>query len=300
MGTLPHELNEDLGYYKKGDFQDKNRGGVYMKNIETKFEIDKIYGSYGKNISNLIDNFPSIKTVELDYNNGGIQAPERLYNIYEKSFKDFISQKICFNKTFSDFGNKFFYCKKDIIKYKDKMKETFPVIYLQSNDLNYTFTIDFDDLFLENGDYIYFLIYFDNIYLKLGKPFLKKYQFSFNYDAKNIQFYKIRPSGDGDPTPNDGDDKGIPRWVLAVSIVGTFLLVALISFLIFKFYLKGKCFRKKRANELVDDDYEYKSKDDEKKETENAQNTENEEKTANSENQQNNDENNSLGINFEE
>ena len=302
MGVLPHELNSDLGYYKKGDFQEKNRAKVNMENLETKFKLDKIYGSYGKNISNLIDNFPSekesVKTVELDFNNGGIQAPNVLYKYYEKSFEDLISQQICFNKTFTDFKYKFFYCTKEITKYTDKIKESFPVIYLQSNDLNYTFTLDFEDLFLENGDFIYFLIYFDSSdKWKLGKPFLKKYQFSFNYDEKNIYFYQIYPSGNGG---DDGDviDKGIPRWVLAVSIVGTFLLVALINFLIFKFYLIGKCFRKKRANELADDDYEYQSKDDEKKETENAQNTENEEKTTNSENQQN--ENNSLGINFEE
>ena len=306
MGVLPHELNSDLGYYKKGDFQEKNLLHVYMKNIETKFILDKIYGSYGKNISNLIDDFPSngenIKTVEFDFNNGGIQVPKVLYKYYENSFKDLISQKICFNKTFSGFNNKFFYCNKEIIKYLDKMKEEFPVIYLHSNDLNYTFTLDFDDLFLENGDFIYFLIYFDyQDYWTMGKPFLKKYQFSFNYDAKYIQFYQTYSSRDIDYKPNDEEiDKGITRWVLAVSIVGTFLLVALISFLIFKFYLIGKCFRKKRANELADDDYEYQSKDDEKKETENAQNTENEEKTANSENQQNIDENNSLGINFDE
>ena len=36
-------------------------------------------------------------------------------------------------------------------------------------------------------------------------------------------------------------------------------------FLLFKFYLRDHCFRKKRANELTDDDFEYSAKDDENK-----------------------------------
>ena len=313
MGALLHELNSDLGYYKKEEFQEKNLVKIYMKNGATlEFLLDKVYGSYGNNISNIIDDFPSdrkdIKNIKLDFNNGGIQVPNYLYKYYENSFKVFYSNEICFNKTFSDFSNKYFYCKKEILKNIDKIKETFPVIYFQSNDLNYNFTLDFDDLVLENGDNVYFLLYFYSEHWIMGKPFLKKYQFSFNYDKKNIQFYQIYspsegPSRSDDNNPKrDGDNK-IPRWILAVSIVGTFLVVALISFLIFKFYLMGKCLRKKRANELADDDYEYKSKDDEKNDTEKSENKEKEEKeekTQDSDNQQNIDEKNSLGINFEE
>ena len=39
-------------------------------------------------------------------------------------------------------------------------------------------------------------------------------------------------------------------------------LVGLIVFLVFKFKFGGKCLRKKRANELEDDDYAYTSKED--------------------------------------
>ena len=82
--------------------------------------------------------------------------------------------------------------------------------------------------------------------------------------------------------------EGIAPWILAVSFVGTFLLVVLISFLIFKFYFKGKCIRKKKANELNDDDFDYTSKEEEKKDKDNT------------EEEKNNDENNNLGIDFEE
>ena len=47
-----------------------------------------------------------------------------------------------------------------------------------------------------------------------------------------------------------------------------FLVVALISFLLFKYYFYEKCTRKKRANELTED-FEYTSKTDEQKDNEN-------------------------------
>ena len=72
--------------------------------------------------------------------------------------------------------------------------------------------------------------------------------------------------------------------------MGTLIVVGVIAFLVFKFYFGGRCLRKKRANELQDDDYAYTSKDEEK--IQNAKNDNNQE-------QQNNDENDQLGINSE-
>lgn len=64
LGCLPHEVDLDLGFYKKGSFDEK-----YLKNVsfldrridEHIFKIDKIIGYYGKNKSNLTDDFPSDK-----------------------------------------------------------------------------------------------------------------------------------------------------------------------------------------------------------------------------------------------
>ena len=291
MGGLPHEFKEDLGYYKSESFNEKNIKNVNMKNHETKFEIDKVLGYYGNNQSNLIENFTSsygnFKIIQLDFNNGGIQAPLYMKKFYEKAFEGYLGN-LCFNKKFSGFNKYFFYCKKEIGKDIDKIKEKFPGVIFQSTDLNYTFTIDADDLFLENDDYIYCLIYFysDLDPWKMGKPFLKKYQFSFNFDAKNIFHYQIN---------NDGEEskgkKGVPIYVLIISIVGTLIIVGLITFLVFKFRFGGKCSRKKRANELDDDDYAYTSKEEERKEERKEQNE------NNNEEQQNIDENDKLGIN---
>ena len=51
------------------------------------------------------------------------------------------------------------------------------------------FVLTYDDLFMEKGDKLFFLVVFDlsnsKITWLLGKPFLKKYFFSYNYDKKN-------------------------------------------------------------------------------------------------------------------
>ena len=84
------------------------------------------------------------------------------------------------------------------------------------------------------------------------------------------------------PEEEAKNNSGVPLYVLILSVVGACIVMALISFLLFKFYFYDKCVRKKRANELTDDDYEYTAKEDEKKDQEV---------------QQNNDENDNLGIN---
>ena len=298
MGGLPHEFKEDLGYYKKESFNEKNIRNVNMLNHETKFEVDKIIGYYGKNQSNLIENFTSnfapFKHIELDYNNGGIEAPLNMKKFYEKAFERYLG-KLCFSETFSGFHKHFIYCKKEIGSNIDKIKEKFPGIIFRSNDLDTNFTIDVDDLFLENGDYIFCLIYFNSNLepWKMGKPFLKKYQFSFNFDAKNMFYYQNLEKSSGNEETQKS--KGIPVYVLIIAIAGTLIIVGLIVFLVFKFKLGGKCLRKKRANELEDDDYAYTSKEEGKEQNEKNENT--------NDNQQNmnfdENDNDKLGINSE-
>ena len=73
------------------------------------------------------------------------------------------------------------------------IKSVFPSVNFESNLLMYNFTLDADDLFIEENDYIFCLLYFpQNTFDKtwiMGKPFLKKYLFSINYDQKVISFY---------------------------------------------------------------------------------------------------------------
>ena len=84
------------------------------------------------------------------------------------------------------------YCNKNVFTIQDMKK--FPTLYFYHREFNYTFELNYEDLFEEINNNIYFLIAknignFDIDIWKMGKTFLNKYQFSFNQDSKMISFY---------------------------------------------------------------------------------------------------------------
>ena len=272
MGCTPDETNSDLGYYKKEDFFGKYKNETNLNYPQLEISLNKVLLFNRTNKSDIIDEEVGAK-IEFNFNNGGILSPIKNLKYFEKIFEDYISNKICFK----DKGKIFFYCKKEIGDDVTKIKEKFPAINFKSVNLYHDFIIEADDLFIEQNDYIFCLLYFEtyNNKWKVGKPLLKKYQFSFNYDKKQIYFYN-------NPLEEEKKDSGIPLYVLILSVVGAAIVVAIIAVLLFKFYFYDKCIRKKRANELTDDDFDYTAKENEQK---------------NPEVQQNYDENDQLGIN---
>ena len=144
-----------------------------------------------------------------------------------------------------------FYCEKNF------ETKNFPTLLMHSLELNYTFELTHKDLFEVRGDKKYFLIVFDNTShypWKLGKLFLQKYFFNFETDSKLIGFYNnLIPKESNEK--EEKKDYNIWIWILWSSIV---IIVAIVGFYIG--YTIKKSSRKKRANELEDDDYEYKQK----------------------------------------
>ena len=269
LGSLPHELNTDLGYYKKDYFNEKDVGIINIpiedSNIENIIEMEEISGYEGDDISKKIEDFnKKIKfdlKVELDYHSGGVRIPKYLQPFYHKAFEEYIDKKECFTETF-DWGlYSFYYCKKNknIIS---EIKKTFPGVIFKNTDLSYNFYLESDDLFIEEKDYIFCLIYFEtknngNNIWKLGKPFLKKYQFVINYDEKYMKFYTKLDEKHNNNKNEEKTNNGVSYTVYIISIILAVIIVTIICFLFFKFYLYEKYFRKKRANELDDNDYEY-------------------------------------------
>ena len=69
----------------------------------------------------------------------------------------------------------------------------FPEIKFIKTDLEESFNLTYIDLFFTKGNNIYFLIVFNHLYdevWELGKPFLNKFTFSYNFDSKIIYYYK--------------------------------------------------------------------------------------------------------------
>ena len=109
---------------------------------------------------------------------------------------------------------------------------------------------------VENGDV-------DDWYF--GYIFLKKYQFSFDQDAKRITFYnqdsldneeKDNNENKGKNNNKSNNDKKEKMNYLAIILVIISWIIFIGVGIILGTFIYKKCYKKKRANEL-NDDYEY-------------------------------------------
>ena len=124
---------------------------------------------------------------ELNYIKGIIELEKQL----DLFFNKFIENGTCFKEIFNNLNEpiKFFYCIKE--KYKENIK-FFPKLKFFHFDYNYTFELNYKDLFIEKNDKYFLMIFFDKAQFDwyFGKPFLKKYSFLMNHDTKILGFYK--------------------------------------------------------------------------------------------------------------
>ena len=141
-------------------------------------------------------------------------------------------------------------------------------------DYNYTFELTDKDLFQIRGDKKYFLIIFDstsNFPWKFGKLFMQKYLFNFDTDSSMIGFYRKINNENNESNENNGKNEISENISNSNFLVWIFMGILIIIFGIGCFCL-GKFLynknRKKRANEL-EDDYEYKQKNNEESLTNN-------------------------------
>ena len=78
----------------------------------------------------------------------------------------------------------------------------------------------------------------------LGKPFVKKYQFTFDHESKNIFYYeKIK----NEPEPNKTSNTLI--IIIICSVLG--IAAIILGIVLGKIFVAGR--KKKKANELVDE-----------------------------------------------
>ena len=193
---------------------------------------------------------------EFNYDINVVCAPYEYREYFRLLINNLFIEGKCFNDTFegcNDLYSKsggtwiFYYCKNEK-EIEDELNRLILPIQFQSNELNYTFEIKINDILKKVGNYIYIKILFQQYggNWVLGKPFLLKYKFMLNPDIKEIGFY----SG-----VNEDKNETSKKWILILVIIGLCEICGVLGvFLGKKIYgLKGK----KRANEMLDDDYEY-------------------------------------------
>ena len=186
IGAAPHEIKPEN--YLESD--------LYM--THARLINDAFYWEIKFNAIYLNDNV-SNKRINLLPSNGLISINDNFIystkdyfnNITAIYFEQFFKNNKCeIEAVEKDYERPFvIYCHKN---FTNEDMQKFPMLSLQSSDLNFVFNFDYNDLFLKTkGKYIFKVIFNgQNNYWKLGKIFLEKYQFVFNYDSKMFGFYQ--------------------------------------------------------------------------------------------------------------
>ena len=270
IGIEPHE-------YKPHIFNLSNYRTIYTyedfdnyylnKNSEYCIKFDSIYfyNNSNKSSDNIVKCVgPSSMDGYFRFNSGMIQSSYEYFYLIKKNFFDnFINSKICKEIIFSKSYHTFVCDKKKLDV--EKFYKMFPTLYFKNIDLNYIFELNANDLFKEENNNIYFMILCNELVsLKwiFGEIFLKKYHFTFNQNDKLIGFYNINKKND-EKNIFEKDKENISE--IGKTFIGFILLFISIFILLVEIILAGIWIRKnkfwnnrrKRANELNDDNYDY-------------------------------------------
>lgn len=270
IGDEPHNYESDTKLYNEKKLKKRVSYSADDENLPWSFHFKEISFLNSKNEIIYVGKW--IKMI-LVSNIGFIISEEKYKNlILENYFQELIDKKICvlektnmtkYTRNEIFFGTsgiyEIFHCDKSL----SKEKIVFPKLNFTDVDLDYVFSFGFYDLFELIDERYYFLVIFPEDITHaaykvwyLGLPFYYPNKFVFNYDSKTIGIYDQDIIIDNkNSSKNDGEKgekfSGALRIIIEV-IIGIILVV--IAYFIGK---KINESRKKRANELNDDNYEY-------------------------------------------
>jgi hypothetical protein len=227
IGTYPHLY--DNKHFKKENLR-LIKVEVYKNNPLWVTKFDNVY--FGdKLIKEHVDDF--IFKIE----HSAIISSHSFFDECSKYFfKEYLDSYKCFIDK-NESGYYFYYCDDDI----DITK--FPTLKFEHKIWNFTFELNYKDLFVKFGNKYYLLIIFEKYYNNLwtlGDIFLRKYNIVFDEGQKVMGFYH----------PSNNKNYLI---IIPIFIILTICIILLI-------YLYYKCFYKKKRkirNNEINDVYDY-------------------------------------------
>ena len=202
--------------------------------------------------------FNDLLDSEIDFNYGAIIIPSDYWDYISKIyFNDYIKLNSCSMDMNSD-KMRYFYCNQNNFDRKDIIKA--PIIKFYSVQFNYTFEIKGEDLFELKNDKYFFLLFSQTFTFSwiLGKPFLKKYSFLYNTEARTISFYNPKIPYQSPDIDNNLKNKINQNYIYLIVLLG--LIFIFIVILIVFLFNKSHKQRKKRLNER-EDEFIYKPHD---------------------------------------
>jgi len=253
IGAFPHNINGDQykeEYYEKGNAIQGFTGIDWILNFN---EIKYNNYTYEREIAGYF--YSEI---------GFIIGTEKFFEYLKKLelWKKFFDEKKCHEQKFriddfegNDNNQRFlfeytgYYCDKDVDVEKINIGE---ILYYEKRN-NFNISISGKDMWMEKDGYKYFMILQTQNYENLwyfGKPFFKKYQMIFDCDNKMIGYYSKTLDL---PDKNEEKSQSSIGYIIAIIILG--IIIIILAYFLIKCYIILP--RKKRANELTDDNYDY-------------------------------------------
>ena len=263
IGDLPHDIFPDK--YSKEDFVTMEKDS---NNSCWTYNVDKIEMESNNTKKDIQINNTKVHVFYEFYN--VIGTTEFINEITKLFLKKIMEQNKCFRGKFSQnlFPHKdltFFYC---LISVENILIENLSGIKFYSKSLNLTFELTKDELYYKKGRYIYLtILHFNKLYTDwiVGQMITSKYHFVFNTNTSEISFYKkVNNDINTDNTDIDGkssiDGDNRTKILSIIILVSSCLLFIgiIVGIVILIKFLKNK--RKKRVDELNDDEYDYTSK----------------------------------------
>ena len=199
IGELPHIY--DPKYYKEKEYFKMKIPDMYNNDTEIAWKLNvdsvNIIKSYYENTNKkeLGVSCDYIKSISIEFGSYMMYAPKKLFEqLKELYFDELFDNGICDYKKIKTDEDKIIivYCNKAKFEIKDRMN--FPPIYIDIQQLGGTFEISYKEVFIEQKDKVYLLMAFnskdsDNN-VKLGQTFLYKYQFTFDYENREVGVYR--------------------------------------------------------------------------------------------------------------
>ena len=203
----------------------------------------------GYNMENTDEQFQVLLTPDVE----GLEFPEEYFEHIKKVFfEKYINESICHINNYNGKNYEILYCDANNETFNIKQ---FPTIYFNNVDKDFLVSFKGEDLFFYKDNKYFFKILknIEKEFFTFGRLFFQKYIAIFNFDKKQIYFYKNNIQGK-DKYDND-DKQNIYLIIMIISIIFALILFPLGIFLGKKLFEK----RDKKAYELNDEDYQYKS-----------------------------------------
>ena len=190
IGELPHIY--DPQYYKKDEYY---KTKIFLNNdtaSDWTIKTDSVSLMKDGNIGASCD---YINSISINFGVHMMYAPKSLFEqLKDLYFDKLFDNRICDYKKIKIDKEKiiFVFCDKKSFNINEQKK--FPKIIFNIQNLGGDLELNYKDVFMAKDDQIYLMIAFSSKEIennfKLGQIFLYKYKFTFDYDNKEIGFYR--------------------------------------------------------------------------------------------------------------